>query len=298
MSKNIIKKIDKGIKNIIAEIGYFFITKFNKFPQVATLDETINKLISDKCSIARFGDGEIKAMGNLNISFQKADKQLASRLEEIINSNEENILIGLPDVFSYEDINRSIKKRRLFYKKELILYYKYYKKINIDKKYYNTHISRPYMEYKDKSIASSIFENIKKIWKDRDIIIVEGEGTRLGIENDLFYNVKSIKRILCPSIDAFDKYEEILKECKKINKDKLFIIAVGPTATVLAYDLAKLGYQAIDIGHLDIEYEWFRMGTTKKVKIKGKFTNETKDGRIVEKIDNKEYEKQIISKIL
>ena len=33
---------------------------------------------------------------------------------------------------------------------------------------------------------------------------------------------------------------------RKIN---YFLLALGPTATVLAYDLCKMGYQAVDIGH-------------------------------------------------
>ena len=35
------------------------------------------------------------------------------------------------------------------------------------------------------------------------------------------------------------------------------LIALGPTATILAYDLAEKGVQALDVGHIDIEYEWF-----------------------------------------
>lgn len=42
------------------------------------------------------------------------------------------------------------------------------------------------------------------------------------------------------------------------------MISLGPTATVLAYDLFKAGYQAIDFGHVDVEYEWWRMGAHKK----------------------------------
>jgi hypothetical protein len=42
--------------------------------------------------------------------------------------------------------------------------------------------------------------------------------------------------------------------------DKLILIALGPTATVLAYDLAKKGYQAIDIGHLPSCYEVVKNG--------------------------------------
>mgnify|MGYP000128627122 CR=1 FL=1 len=53
---------------------------------------------------------------------------------------------------------------------------------------------------------------------------------------------------------------------KKLEKTALFLIALGPTATVLAYDLFKSGYQAIDAGHVDVEYEWWRMGAKRESK--------------------------------
>ena len=34
-----------------------------------------------------------------------------------------------------------------------------------------------------------------------------------------------------------------------------------------ACDLYNLGYQAIDIGHIDIEYEWFLRNATKNIKV-------------------------------
>ena len=48
---------------------------------------------------------------------------------------------------------------------------------------------------------------LQKIYaiKDRDVIICEGEKTRMGVGNDLLDNCKSIKRIICPSENAFDK---------------------------------------------------------------------------------------------
>lgn len=55
-----------------------------------------------------------------------------------------------------------------------------------------------------------------------------------------------------------------MKAACTVNKAKLVLIALGHTATVLAYDLAEVGYQAIDIGHIDIEYEWFLMRAPKK----------------------------------
>ena len=49
---------------------------------------------------------------------------------------------------------------------------------------------------------------------------------------------------------------------------------MGPTATVLAYDLAKEDYWAIDIGQLDTEYEWFLRGVDKRCELEYKNVSE------------------------
>ena len=132
------------------------------------------------------------------------------------------------------------------------------------------------MDYKNKDakIIQDRIDNLKRIWNNREIIIVEGEKTKLGVNNDLFDNAKKINRIIVPSRNAFNAYDKILEAIKNISKEKLFILSIGPTATVLAKDLVELGYQAVDLGHIDIEYEWFKMGAKQKVLIKGKFVNE------------------------
>ena len=111
----------------------------------------------------------------------------------------------------------------------------------------------------------------------------------------MFDNAKSCIRILGPALNAYDKYEEILEEVLKTDKDRLVLIAMGSTATILAYDLARLGYQAVDIGHIDIEYEWFLRGTEEKVKIEGKYVCEVVGGNNVpEYIDDEKYNGEII----
>ena len=75
------------------------------------------------------------------------------------------------------------------------------------------------------------------------------------------------------------------------------IIALGPTATVLAYDLCRHNMRALDIGHIDIEYEWFLRGTTGHDIISGKYTNEASGGNIVEECLDKEYLASIVKQI-
>lgn len=71
---------------------------------------------------------------------------------------------------------------------------------------------------------------------------------------------------------------------------------MGPTATILSYDLYKLGYQVVDIGHADIEYEWYLNKTIEKKPINNKFVNGMRMNYT--NVKDKNYYLQIISKIL
>ena len=123
--------------------------------------------------------------------------------------------------------------------------------------------------------------------------------SRLGVGNNLFDNAKSIKRIICPYLNSFKVDNKILKSIKTIKEKRLILIALGPTATILAYDLFILGYQAIDIGHADIEYEWFLRKANRTIPINNKFVLEVRRTKYhFTKVNDSKYYKQIISYIL
>ena len=66
----------------------------------------------------------------------------------------------------------------------------------------------------------------------------------------------------------------------------------------MAYDLAKKGYQAIDFGQVDNEYEWFLRQATERIVIEGKSVSEVAWYRIPRtQIHDEKYETQIISYI-
>ncbi|WP_308764343.1 SP_1767 family glycosyltransferase [uncultured Bacteroides sp.] len=276
---------------------YIVLRKSQKqIPQIASIDETIQKIVKEGCSVSRFGDGEILLTNNKAIGFQKADSKLGERLKEVLQSNADGHIVCLSDTFT--DIYRYNRKARRFWRTHFFIYGHIWDNLLIsNKQYYNTFVTRPYMDFAQKTQCGKWFHDMQAIWQDRNIIFIEGEKSRLGVGNDLFHSAKSIKRILCPPTSAFDKYDYIINEAVKQNKDVLFLIALGPTATVLAYDLHKKSYQAIDIGHVDIEYEWWRMNAKRKVKIQNKYVNEAVGGNIVS-VAGEEYESQIIAKIL
>lgn len=72
------------------------------------------------------------------------------------------------------------------------------------------------------------------------------------------------------------------------------ILALGPAAKILAYDLTKMGFWCLDLGHLDIEYEWFRLKTNRKVVIKNKYVNESSKKFVGDAALDEVYENQII----
>ncbi|VOF32064.1 putative glycosyltransferase [Streptococcus pneumoniae] len=135
---------------------------------------------------------------------------------------------------------------------------------------------------------------MKSIWENRDLLIVEGATSRSGVGNDLFDEANSIKRIICPSHSAFSRVHEIEQEIEKYAGGRLILCMLGPTAKVLSYNLCQMGYQVLDVGHIDSEYEWMKMGAKTKVKFSHKHTAEHNFDQDIEFIDDETYNSQIL----
>lgn len=275
----------------------FIYSRLHKSPVVASVDETIETLVKGNCSIARYGDGEIKLVAGRDISFQDATPLAVDKLREVLSSNVDGLLVGIADIFG--DRSRYNESTNNYWKKHLNQFRRvWYKYLIKGKKYYNASITRQYITLNDRSQGVEIYDKMKKIWLDKDIVFIEGEKSRMGVGNDLFDGARSIKRIIGPSKQAFSKYNEILYEACKQDKNILFLIALGPAATGLAYDLHLKGYRAIDIGHVDVEYEWLLMGAEKKVSLKNKMVFEAVNNTQIENCVDETYESQIIAKII
>jgi glycosyltransferase family protein len=267
--------------------------------KILSNDKTLDEIIYKNKSISRFGDGEYKIILGGRNGFQKANKTLANKLFHVLNIKDKNFLVGIN--LPYQD--KTLKKLKRHSQKYWIKYFRKYKfkivRIIKNKKYYSGAISRFYLAYKDKTNVPKYIKKLKKIWERKDILIIEGEKSRLGIGNDLFNNTKSIKRIICPVKNAFKVYDKIINAVLELHDKRLILLALGPTATILAYDLYKLGYQSVDIGHVDIEYEWFLRNATHKIQIENKYTNEAcRNRHNFSVVKDKKYYKQIIKKIL
>ncbi len=268
------------------------------FPKICSGEIAIDKIVNEGKSLARFGDGEFSAIaGRVRHRFQtQVDEELKQRLLEVLHSEEENLLIGIANNYgSLKAYNEQARREIRCYMNPIVRK-EHLQLLEEEKVYYDAYVTRPYVMYADNQTNAPVkrFENLKRIWDKRDCIFVEGRYTGLGVGNDLFDNAASVKRIVGPAENAFSKYEQILDCCLKQPKDSLFLLALGPTATVLAYDLCRAGYQAVDIGHIDLEYEWFLKGEGRRTVIGGKYNNEIDGGDKPDEIVDERYSEQMI----
>ena len=221
----------------------FQYTHTGKYPKVMSIDETVDIIIKRHLSIARFGDGEFNLCFGKDLMFQRYDKSLATRLSEILKNPRKNTSC-ITAIFKF-DIHNMSKHWRLFY------YQNFYKLTNIldtDYVYGNANVTR--------EITKKGFENLKPIWDDRKVVFVVGKGSRFEYIEDLYGNARSYTYLYGSPKNAWNEYATLLETCLKepLNEQPLFLISLGPTATVLAYDLSVKGYQAIDLGHLSNIY--------------------------------------------
>lgn len=300
-----------SLKSLVSQVYHKVWYTINYFRRIrvkiVNANDTVDYIINHKCSISRYGDGELGFVLQykngivFKSDFQDYDSELAKRLTDILKIEDAapNHIVGLPgcafglgdsylikraqhfwEVFSNQNINQMLKC------------------LDLNTTYYETNFTRFYLSHREKELCGPYIQKVKKIWEKRPLVIVEGQYSRLGIGNDLFKEASCIKRILCPAENAFKRYNDIMVAITQYaDKSDLILLALGQTATVLAYDLAKLGYQAIDLGHIDIEYEWYLQGATEKVAILNKYTNESANGHISSDLLDPVYKSQIVISI-
>lgn len=297
--------IKRKIQSSVSRVINYIETPIAWKPTVMSEFETLDYIIESKVSISRFGDGEFKWMlGIPQNSFQLQSEELRKELLEAYHCENMQLLICIPGYFEY--LSKYNIKAREFWSMFMINYRNEIKLLSLPNyKYGNLGITRFYIDYKDSSHVPLIIDKWKEVWKKRNIIIIEGEFTRLGVGNDLFNTSESVRRIIAPSKNAFSKSREIYDYVvKNITKDALIILALGPTASILAAKFSQCGYQALDVGHIDIEYEWYLNGAKEKLPVKYKYVNEASHlgGANVSDIEDllvkNNYEKQIMVRII
>lgn len=275
-------------------------------PDIMGLEETLRYIIDHRCSVTRFGDGELELVADRDMLFEDANAEMKKRLIDILANPIDSCLCCIPN--SYGSLERYVSRDLLFWRDFALwsrpLLEKYlhasYRGVSPETRCVlgDPQISRAYLGIADKTIAPKVFALWKELFKNKDILLVEGRFSRLGIGNDLLSGAKSVRRIWCPPKGAFALYDDILAAIKSNAKaGDLILLALGATATILSYDLAKLGYWAIDTGHLDVEYMWMKMGAMDKVAIPGRYVSEVTGAQEQKAVPGEESNFNVIAKV-
>lgn len=264
-------------------------------PHILSMDETLDTIIDKHLSVIRYGDGELSNILHTNLGFQKYHPELSKRLREVLRAQDEGLLICIPGFFG--SIEHFSKNAYWFSLHHLFKHRRDWKPLLVpDHIYGDAFISRPYLIFNDDQNSERWIKKLKQIWTGKRVLLIEGEKSRIGIGNDLLSSATSVKRILCPAEQAFDVYEKILNKALELPKQDIVLVSLGPTAKILVYDLFKNGHQAIDIGHIDMEYEMYLRKSHNIVPVKYKYFNEIEE-RNPEDCNDPTYLEQIVARI-
>ncbi len=212
----------------------FLYSRSFPYPKVLSVAETVN-LLQQGASLARLGDGEFNlALGKRLICYQKNSPELQRRMREILKNPNGKCLVGIPPCPTSPG----------FFREYFTRYPRILSMMKLKSTYANANISR------NNDFLVRGIDEYRKIWDNKTVVFIYSSVGRFDITPELFSNIKKYYHIDVMPNDAFEQYNSIMAKAQKFPKDYLFLIACGPAATVLAYDLCTMGYQAIDIGHL------------------------------------------------
>lgn len=228
------------LKDTLAEVDEMIQSR--QYSMLETVD-----LLAQGYSIARWGDGEIRLMlqPEFQLSFQRANSELAEELRRLLlsyDSVSDHLLMAFPTVFP-QRLWMGIWADSWHLMKPILKVSK--------STWANTHISRPlFFQWHGQDAVKAW----RRVWENKRVCIIAGRDSRFEMLPELFDNIKSHIRIDSEPTNAYLKLEQLKVELDKVKDIDIYLIALGPTGTILAAYLSAKGYHAIDIGHLASSY--------------------------------------------
>lgn len=211
--------------------------------------ETMRRVRDERLSLARYGDGEIKLCRGVSCKLQTYDPLIAKRLRNILKAEEPRCLVAIPNI--WHSGKPPPKKFWVPYQSgpNTSFYYPV--------TYGSSFVSRP--DSAPSINTSAYWGLVRSIWLSRPVILVTGaKKGRQFIESGMLNNAGQTHLVTGPGSNAWIAYEPMMAAVRQrhrdINDNALVILALGPTATVMAYHLAKEGIQALDLGHMGVFY--------------------------------------------
>lgn len=208
----------------------------HRHPSVLSRWESMEIIVREGASVARFGDGEYKQMRNKSMRRQRHSKALAARLREILYSDVPGFYAAVLEPAPVGDSAEDLEIR----KGTLVSNYRVIAKLDRRRRL-NAWMSQAY--------SAEYIDLVKRLWHNRDVVLITNPDTREKAMNcGLFANASRVDFIGVTVTHAFSQCDAAFRQAKTRPAGTLFILACGPTANVLAFNLHQLGFQAVDIG--------------------------------------------------
>lgn len=216
------------------------------------LVETLERVRDGRLSLARFGDGELALAHSATfpLVYQKGSPELQAELQSILRGGGGEagaLLVTIPGL--------EVRYYRHYWAK----YWRRMKPL-LDPAglYGDTSVSREGLFRLDPERARLLW---RSVWDGRDVCFVIGKGSRFDPIDALFDGIASQRTIFSKPRDAYDDVPRVVDEIvSTVPREALILISLGPSATVLAARLARLGFQALDIGHVTNAYRTVTAG--------------------------------------
>ena len=258
----------------IEDCIYEFDELNSTLPRLTVLNETetVKLLLAEPKSFSRYGDGEVNLMKGESSAFQEYDTELARKMKEILVRKRDNLYVGLNSSY-FQSPTKYSDRNRKFYRLYGTEFRRYFSEIcDPDNTYLDACCFGGYFRQGSQFDIDSHFKFVRELFRDRQITIVCGKGILDTLEYDLFELATSKQIIDAPKKNAFSQYGQLLEKISENTpKENLVCIILGMTATVLAADLADMGYTAWDIGHAAKEYDAYMRREEKTDAVMDKF---------------------------
>jgi hypothetical protein len=254
-------------------------------PKLLSRLETLEYIIQNDLSIARYGDGECNLMmDGIGIHFQEYNPELRDRLIQVLRNNNEKLLVSFNNEFlkskEYKVVLKYSRGNKEYTRYEKVFtdndvgilsraheQKDYQKKFNEFKKLFTGKVLGDatlfflgfyYQAYKENKMEY-VTRLYKKLFEDKNILFVCPEDPMLKpsfkelVSTNVISSPLSTQFLEIPHINAFSEYDNILKGIlEKRNDIDTVILQAGPTATILADELSsKYNLRAYDVGSLN-----------------------------------------------
>ena len=244
--------------------------------------ETLDRLINNRVSIARFGDGELSLLFLMNdLHFQRKSKVLSGILEQAISIEDPRLIVCINSDFMLKGEAewilghaRSAKtcseRRTVIYKDDIGVvvqpanvyraYFKLLRRITNRREWGEATVFWPglYVDKYKEGNLEQVYEKIISIFENKAILVV---GPKVPLMPPSFSELKIFLETFCkidiftiPARNCFDVYSQIkLNIIKQKSKYDLVMVQGGPVATALAYELTTEENMVVyDIGSLNV----------------------------------------------